>query len=142
MPLERGDVTIVGTNRVRRQVSSDPKPTDILRSCVSELHTETLRSALDALATSSPFGRPRVVDAAHAQAVTHGLSQQELGLKTGVHRNYVGGIERGERNPSVTAILKLTEAALQSLSGARFLGARHATRVAFERSSCGGRSKP
>ena len=38
------------------------------------------------------------------------LSQEELSLRTGVHRNYIGGIERGERNPSVTAISTLSEA--------------------------------
>jgi transcriptional regulator with XRE-family HTH domain len=37
------------------------------------------------------------------------LSQEELGLRTGVHRNYIGGIERGERNPSVATIARLAE---------------------------------
>jgi transcriptional regulator with XRE-family HTH domain len=34
-------------------------------------------------------------------------SQLQLALDSGVHRNYVGGIERGERQPSVTAIVEL-----------------------------------
>ena len=38
------------------------------------------------------------------------ISQAELGLRTGVHRNYIGGIERGERNPSVTTIATLADA--------------------------------
>jgi transcriptional regulator with XRE-family HTH domain len=37
------------------------------------------------------------------------ISQEELGLRTGVHRNYIGGIERGERNPSVATIARLAE---------------------------------
>jgi transcriptional regulator with XRE-family HTH domain len=37
------------------------------------------------------------------------ISQEELGLRTGVHRNYIGGIERGERNPSVTTIVILAD---------------------------------
>lgn len=39
-----------------------------------------------------------------------GISQEELGLRTGVHRNYVGGIERGERSPSVLTVAKLADA--------------------------------
>jgi transcriptional regulator with XRE-family HTH domain len=38
------------------------------------------------------------------------ISQEELSLRTGVHRNYVGGIERGERNPSVVTIARLADA--------------------------------
>jgi transcriptional regulator with XRE-family HTH domain len=44
------------------------------------------------------------------------VSQEELGLRTGVHRNYIGGIERGERNPSVTTIATLAEALDLTLS--------------------------
>jgi transcriptional regulator with XRE-family HTH domain len=36
-----------------------------------------------------------------------GLSQERLGLETGIHRNYVGGIERGERKPTLERIVML-----------------------------------
>lgn len=38
-----------------------------------------------------------------------GLSQEELAFKAKMHRTYLGGIERGERNPSLKNIATIAQ---------------------------------
>lgn len=48
--------------------------------------------------------------AIRARRKTAGLSQEQLADRSGLHRTYVGGIERGERNVSYSNLLKLARA--------------------------------
>ena len=47
---------------------------------------------------------------------SHGISQEELAHRAGLDRTYVGGVERGERNPTILSILKICDALGISLS--------------------------
>ncbi len=39
-----------------------------------------------------------------------GFSQESFADEVGIHRTYIGGIERGERNPTLSMIYKIAKA--------------------------------
>ena len=59
--------------------------------------------------------RPRSpAHAAFGQAIRqlreeHGISQEAFALKCGIDRSHYGGMERGERNPSLTTVYKIAD---------------------------------
>jgi transcriptional regulator with XRE-family HTH domain len=46
--------------------------------------------------------------AAREARARRGISQETLGFRAQLHRNYVGAIERGETNPTFATLLNLT----------------------------------
>ena len=39
-----------------------------------------------------------------------GISQEELGHRCGLHRTYIGHVERGEVNPTLASIVRIADA--------------------------------
>lgn len=49
-------------------------------------------------------------EAVRAQREARGISQEQLAAEAGLHRTYVGGIERGERNVGLINVIRLARA--------------------------------
>jgi transcriptional regulator with XRE-family HTH domain len=49
-------------------------------------------------------------DAVRQVRAEQGVSQEELASRSGLHRTYVGDVERGERNLSYESLVKLAHA--------------------------------
>ncbi len=45
-----------------------------------------------------------------AARMARGFSQEELGARAGLHRNYIGSVERNEKNISIDTIERLANA--------------------------------
>ena len=45
-----------------------------------------------------------------------GISQEDLADKSGLHRTYISGVERGVRNPTIAVVSQLAKALKVSLS--------------------------
>lgn len=56
------------------------------------------------LRTSSGFG-----DAVRRARTAAGLTQEELADRASLDRSYIGGVERGDRNPTLSVIEKIAE---------------------------------
>lgn len=51
-----------------------------------------------------------------ALRVERGLSQEELAFMTGLHRTYIGSVERGERNIALKNIVRIANSLHTSAS--------------------------
>lgn len=59
--------------------------------------------------SSEPL-RQRFADNLRELRNSRGLTQEELAEKAGLHRTYVGSVERGERNLTLESMRRLAEA--------------------------------
>ncbi|MBK1659858.1 helix-turn-helix domain-containing protein [Paracraurococcus ruber] len=48
-------------------------------------------------------------DAVRRARAKTGLTQEELADRSGIDRSYIGGVERGERNPTLVVICKIAD---------------------------------
>jgi len=65
---------------------------------------------MPAKTSSRPTARLLFAQAVRRIRTEHGWSQEELAAKAGLHRTYVGSVERGERNVSIDNVEKLAKA--------------------------------
>ncbi len=65
---------------------------------------------------SSPSLRATLAENVHAFRKAHGMSQEDLADVCGLHRTYIGSIEREERNCTLSTLEVLSKALEVSVS--------------------------
>ena len=65
---------------------------------------------MNARQRSQPSARERLALCLRAERAARGLSQEQLADLAGLHRTYVGSVERAERNVSLDNIERLAHA--------------------------------
>lgn len=59
---------------------------------------------------SQSTARSRFAVNLRSARLVRGFSQEELGARAGLHRNYIGSVERNEKNISIDTIERLANA--------------------------------
>jgi len=59
---------------------------------------------------NSPEIEKPLGDAVRAHRVANGWSQEELSFESGLHRTYIGAVERGEKNLTVKNLVRISVA--------------------------------
>lgn len=54
--------------------------------------------------------RSRFAERLRTERTARGLSQEELAARAGLHRTYIGSVERAERNISIDSMERLAQA--------------------------------
>jgi DNA-binding XRE family transcriptional regulator len=76
-------------------------------SSIAALKPTAMREPVDSAGVLDPAELRALGAAVREVRARRGLSQEELGFKGGLHRNYVGAIERGEQNITFRVLLKV-----------------------------------
>jgi len=59
------------------------------------------------LSNSQITARARFAVNLRSARLANGLSQEELGARAGLHRNYIGSVERNEKNISIDSMERI-----------------------------------
>jgi transcriptional regulator with XRE-family HTH domain len=88
-----------------------------MRQCIRR-RTRPLHDSWFAMLNASrqQTHRTRLGRAVRSLRAEQAMSQERLGLCSGLHRNYVGAIERGEINPTFRVLLQLSDGLERPLS--------------------------
>ncbi len=85
---------------------------------IAQIHTRSRLRKTQGVFIISPMGKAithrdvleKFGDKLQKVRKSQGISQEDLAVKMKMHRNYIGMVERGERNPTIRTLYKLAKA--------------------------------